>query len=201
MRRIIRISVLALGAAALAFAVVAPGASAGILGEAAPLTIVKTVSGPVPAGTTFTATIQCVPDPAPEAADGIIDNGTEEGTDVATVTFDATGQPTSPDTVSFNGPGTCTVTETGNGGAASTTYACEGTIPPLDEEEPPGGVGAFQELPEFDPVCPSAGPQAAPITVNIEAPSQSATVTIANTFTAAAPQPAAQVVAQPAFTG
>jgi hypothetical protein len=83
--------------------------------------VLKTVSGPVPAGTTFTATIQC---------DGaiIFDSG-GDSLDSATVTFDATGQPTSPDTVTFDDPGQCTVTETATGGAATTTYACDGTAP------------------------------------------------------------------------
>jgi hypothetical protein len=202
MRRIARLSVLTLGAGALAFGVLAPGAGAGIR-EAAPLTIVKTVTGPVPAGTTFTATLSCVPSEVEAGAGGMIQNG-GEGTNEATVTFGADGQPTTADTFFFNGPGACTVTETANGGATSTTYACEGAVPDEgdDELEPADGVGAFQELPLDEPVCPAAGPQAAPITVNIIAPDQSATVTIANTFVPLQPiQPAAQVVAQPAFTG
>jgi hypothetical protein len=201
MRRFARLSVLVLGAGALTLGVLAPGAGAGIR-EAAPLSIVKTVSGPVPAGTTFTATLSCVPSELEAGAGGMIQNG-GEGTNEATVTFGADGQPTSADTFFFNGPGSCTVTETVNGGASSTTYACEGSIPVQDDVPVPiDGVGAFQELPDLGPVCPAAGPQAAPISVNIIAPEQSATVTIANTFTALQPiQPAAQVVAQPAFTG
>ena len=204
MGRFIRISALTLGVSALAIGALAPGAGAGIREEAAPLTIVKQVTAPFPAGTTFTATISCVPDESDvKAADGIIDNG-DGGTNEATVTFDDKGQPTSPDTVSFDGPGVCTVTETVNGGATSTTYSCVGNLPEPPGDEVPApidGVGSFQVEEPLGTVCPSAGPQAAPITVNIISPNQDATVTIVNTPPTAAPQPAAQVVAQPAFTG
>jgi hypothetical protein len=198
MRRFARISVLALGVSALTVAMLAPGAGAGARG-AAPLTIVKTVTAPFPAGTTFEATIHCIGEEV-DAAEGIIDDG-GEGTDVATVTFGADGQPTSPDTVFFDGPGVCTITETVNGGAVATTYSCVGNNPDDEEEplEPLDGVGAFQEEPVDPPVCPAAGPQAAPIVVNIVDSDQDATVTIANT--PGAPQAAPQVVAQPAFTG
>ena len=159
------------------------GAGAGPI-SAAPLTIVKTVSGPVPAGTTFTATLEC--------DDDVITGGS----DTATVSFDSTGQPTTPDVITFTNSTSCTVTETATGGAATTTYACEGTEPPASESP-----SAQQVEPE--PICPSAGPQAGPITVNIEFEDQTATVTIHNTFNAppAPPQVAPQVVAQPAFTG
>ena len=57
-------------------------------------------------------------------------------------------------------------------------------------------------------VCPAAGPQAAPITVNKSFPAIDATVTVANTFADPVTPPvtppivpAAQIVAQPAFTG
>ena len=104
----------------LALGAMAASAGAGELKEAAPLTIVKTVSGPVPEGTTFTAELFCL---SPIIIDG------ESGTDTATVTFDATGQPTSADTFYFGDPGECTVTETADGGAATTTYACDGVLP------------------------------------------------------------------------
>jgi hypothetical protein len=201
MRRFTRFSVLVLGTGALAFGVLAPGAGAGIREGAAPLTVVKTVTGPVAPGTTFTATVSCVPDETEGGSTGIIDDGTEEGADVATVTFGADGQPTSPDTVTFDGPGVCTITETANGGATSTTYSCVGTASEDDGElEPVDGVDAFQLAPDA-PVCPSAGPQSTPITVNIVNPGQTATATIANTFVAQQAQAAPQVVAQPAFTG
>jgi hypothetical protein len=154
--------------------------------------VVKTVSGPVPAGTTFTATIQC--------SDDIIFTG-DGSTDEATVTFDEKGQPTSPDTVTFDDPGECAVTETVNGGATSTTYTCEGSAP-VDEPEKQGEFSASQaEEPEV--VC--ALVNADGVEVNIFSEGQQGTVTIHNTFAEpapqSAPQPAAQVVAQPAFTG
>ena len=189
---------LALGVGALGFTQLA---SAGVNPQegVAPLTVVKTVSGPVPAGTTFTAKIQCT--------DPIIFVQGGDPVDNATVTFRADGQPTSPDTVTFDDPGQCTVTETANGGAATTTYACEGSIPPPPStttttgEIPTSNVFPNSVVPD-DPICGAAGPQAAPITVNIEDEDQVATVTIANTFVAAQPvQPAAQVVAKPTFTG
>jgi hypothetical protein len=180
-------SVLAVGAiGALALVTTAPGAVAGDEGGAAPLTVTKTVSGPVPAGTTFTATIECV--------DGAEFDG---GGTTRAVTFDAAGQPTGQDTFTFSdGPGVCTVTETAAGGAASTTYACEGSIP--DEPIKDSEFSASQVEP-IDVVCETTGP--GPITVNIIDEGQEALVSIHNTFTDPAPQPAAQVVAQPAFTG
>jgi hypothetical protein len=114
------------------------------------------------------------------------------------VTFDATGQPTSPDTISFkNQKGSCTVTETETGGAESTTYSCESTLPALE---------VTPAVPAPDPdVCDTVGPQADPIVVNIVDKDQTATVTIANTFPTPtptpAPEPAADVVATPKFTG
>jgi hypothetical protein len=183
-------AVVAAGSVALvSLGLVAGPASAGVPSPgAAPLTIVKTVSGPVPAGTTFTASIVC---------DDTIIEGDGGSTDAATVEFDATGQPTTPDTVTFDDPGTCTVTETATGGAATTTYACEG-VEPVQEPIKESDVSAAQVE---EPICPTAGPQAAPISVNIEFEDQTATVTIHNTFNEPTPQVAPQVVAQPAFTG
>jgi len=188
-----------ISAAALAVAVGALGftqvASAGLQPVgAAPLTVLKTVTGTAPAGTTFTATIQC--------DDAIIETGGEP-TDHATVTFNATGQPTSADTVTFNDPGQCNVTETATGGATTTTYACEGTEPVESGDEGIGGTAIVQPP---DPICTAAGPQATPIAVNIEFEDQTATVTINNTFVAPQPPPlqpvaAAGVVAAPTFTG
>jgi hypothetical protein len=178
----------------------AAGAGAAPIG-AAPLTIVKTVSGATPpTTTTFTATVSC--------GASIIDTG-GGSSDTATVMFDSTGQPTSADTITFVGPGTCTVSETADGGAASTTYACVGTEPPV---QPGTEKGFSAQQVEPGPICPAAGPQAAPITVNIEFENQQATVTIANTFVAPPTttitppttppvQAAPQVVAQPVFTG
>lgn len=191
MRRFLRVFTLVVSLASIGVATGVSGAGAGVTPiGAAPLTILKTVSGAVPAGTTFTATVQC---------DGTIIDGTSGATDTATVQFDATGQPTSADTLTFSGPGACTVTETADGGAVSTTYACEGTAPTAAS-----GFGAGAQQVQ-EPICPTAGPQTDPITVNIIFENQDATVTIHNTFPEPPPPPpvtpAAQVVAQPAFTG
>jgi hypothetical protein len=192
-------------AAALSTAALASGAIAGVITPVldAPLTIVKTVSGTVPAGTTFTVNLHC--------PGGNIDTGVDDASAAAitatdaTVTFDATGQPTSPDIIGFDDDGTCTVTETESGGAASVTYACTGSIPEPSQEPVPvpessDGFDAAAPVFPTDP-CEAAGPQAAPMTVLIAAPDQEATVTVHNTFADPAPTPAAQIVAQPAFTG
>jgi hypothetical protein len=102
--------------------------------------------------------------------------------------------------IGFGGPGECTVTETATGGASSVTYACTGTIPvPADGAKGFGDVAPAQEaVPITDP-CGAAGPQATPMTVFIEDPDQTATVTVHNTFDPITPSPA--VVIQPAFTG
>jgi hypothetical protein len=157
------------------------------------LTIVKTVTGEVPDGTTFTASVNCTA--------AIIDGGGVPTTS-ATVDFDSDGQPTSPDVIKFLAAlGSCTVTETADGDATATTYACEGivTITPAVESD------------AVAPICPAAGPQAAPITVNKSYPGISATVTINNTFAAPTPtttttpqsSPAASpaILARPTFTG
>jgi hypothetical protein len=73
--------------------------------------------------------------------------------------------------VTFGGPGTCTVTETASGGATTTTYACEGSVPVLPPESQ-GGFSATAVTSE-DPVL-----QAAPITLNVVNPEQTATVTM-----------------------
>jgi hypothetical protein len=200
-RKLLRVMMLGAMTAVMTTAVLVSGSSAGVLaGPAAPLTIVKTVSGPVPAGTTFTVNLHC--------PDGNIDTGLDgagaaaiTATD-ATVTFDAAGQPTSPDIIGFDDQGTCTVTETASGGAASVTYSCTGTIPePSNASNGFGGIAAEQIAPVPTDPCEAAGPQAAPMVVLIVEPDQDATVTVHNTFADPAPTPAAQVVIQPAFTG
>jgi hypothetical protein len=97
--------------------------------------------------------------------------------------------------------GECTFTETATGGASSTAWTCAYTFVP-----PSGGTAT---------VIQQAGCQAAagsgvgPATVlypgSGEVEEQASTVVFTNTFGSAPPdapiQPAAQVVAQPAFTG
>jgi hypothetical protein len=180
--------------------VVAAAATAGAgvaAGPVAPLTVVKTVSGPVPAGTTFTATVTC-------DSDILVTPGGPSNQ--VSISFNSAGQPTTIDTYGFNDPGTCTVTETVTGGAATTTYACEGSVPETPTTTTttlavPKSTGFRAQVAPDDPICPVAGPQADPISVNIVSEGQTATVTIHNTFNEPTPQPAAQVVALPVFTG
>jgi hypothetical protein len=195
-RKFLRATLVVVSAVALSTVMLAAGAGAGTVTPvgAAPLTILKTVSGPVPAGTTFTATVTC---DSPIIVDG------ETGTDTATVGFDATGQPTTPDTLVFGDPGSCTVTETVNGGASTTTYSCTGVEPvePVDPDpEVPSSAGFGAAAEPGDPICPTAGPHAAPIAVNVLFEDQTATVTIANTFDPVTTAPQA-IALQPLFTG
>jgi hypothetical protein len=201
-----RASIAVASASLMVMGFMAQGANAGLENElSAPLTVVKVVdpAHPAPTGTTFTATVHC---------DGsIIDTGepaneaTDEGTDTATITFDATGQPTSPSTIGFINEGVCTVTETANGGAKSVSYACEGVQGTIKEGSEPvnpqfEGPSSADVLPA---VCATTGP-VDPIEVNISEPDQSATVTITNSFEVAPTPPpvvAPEVVAQPTFTG
>ena len=191
-RRALRAALVSGSVGMLAIAMWAPAADAGLqIQPFAEITVAKTVSGPVPEGTTFTASLEC--------DDDIIIDG-NDFTDSVEVTFDATGQPTSPDTFGLDDPGSCTVTETDDGGASSTTYECESVAPVNDEAR----------IEQVEPGCSDAGPVSDPITVNIEVEEQQATMTINNTFVAPttttttvapAPQAAPAVVAQARFTG
>jgi hypothetical protein len=195
-RRFSRVVLLAFSSVVLASTGVVAGATsagAGVPVIVNSLTVLKTVTGEVPSGTTFTVSVYC--------NTSIIDDG-GSGTDSATVEFDAAGQPTGPDTIDFlDTLGNCTVTETEDGGASSTTYACEGVA----TAAPVGSAVA--------PICPEAGPVSSPITVNKSYPGIDATVTVHNTFdpvptttTTAPPAPPAPaaspaIVARPTFTG
>jgi hypothetical protein len=192
-RKFLRATLVVVSAVALSTVMLAAGAGAGTVTPvgAAPLTILKTVSGLVPAGTTFTATVTC---DSPIIVDGAT------GTDTATVGFDATGQPTTADTLVFGDPGSCTVTETVNGGASTTTYSCTGVEPVAPAPEIPSSTGFGAAAAPGDPICPTAGPQAAPIAVNVIFEDQTATVTIANTFDPVTTAPQA-IALQPLFTG
>ncbi len=150
------------------------------------------MSGPVPEGTTFSVTLAC--------NSSIINTGGGTASSVL-VHFDATGAPTAPSSFTFGDPGQCTVTETVDGGAASTTYACESTAIAGSAD---AGTTATTET------CSAAGPQDDPMTVNITTSQPAAAVTIHNTFVATPtttttpalkPAAAAAVVAQANFTG
>jgi hypothetical protein len=178
-------------------ALAAGPAGAGRNGGAAPLHVRKVVVGPVPAGTQFVETIAC---------DGsiIVDGG--GGSSSAQLVFDAQGNPVGTgDTVTFVEAGSCTVTETQTGGAATVIYECEGTAPPPNEDAT-GAGGPFSPLRagvQPLPVCETTGPQSDPITVNIFTEGQEATVTVTNTFVdpGSAAAPAVAVEEVPRFTG
>jgi hypothetical protein len=185
-------------AAAALVALAAPPAEAGI--DAAPLTVRKVPAGPVPAGTQFVVTISCDKE--------II--STDDGPVSSTqLVFDAQGNPVGPDTVEFTDFGTCTVTETQTGGAASVIYECQGSAVPGGLAEGTGRFGPRRSQPAAPKeVCETSGPQSGPITMHIVSPAQDATVTITNTFEASptapappSPQPAAAVAEAPLFTG
>ena len=154
--------------------VVALGAPASA-GENLHVEVNKIVVGSAPAGTTFTVHYTCT-----------------DGGPSGDLTFDATGDPVPANDNFFNAnvPGTtCTITETGTGGATTVEYACE------DD-----GVNAS---------CAPSGNEA-----TFDSPDQtstSVTFTVTNTFAeptpgttpagAAAPEPATAVVSTPVFTG
>jgi hypothetical protein len=156
----------------------------------APLTVSKVVVGTIPAGTTFTVTVDC--------------EGNIFGPDgnQATIVFDAQGNVVSGDaTTVFGDPGDCTVTETQNGGAESTTYACADNSDTLTETGSTGwGGDTTADTPDPTEVAPLAegdfcetfGPQAEPMIVHIDDPDQEVTVTITNAF---------PLEVSPSFTG
>lgn len=149
----------------------------------------------MPAGTQFVVTIAC---------DGPIIFTGNGPVSSAQFVFDAQGNPVGPDTVTFNDAGTCTVTETQTGGAASVTYECEGTCEGTALPSVGGRFGPRAAGPPLPEVCETSGLQGDPITVNIESPRQQATVTVTDTFEAApapAPPAAPPVEAGPRFTG
>jgi hypothetical protein len=93
--------------------------------------------------------------------------------------------------------GQCTFTETATGGAASTAWTCAYTFDPVDIpqsnqiEQAGCQAAAGTGVGPVDVIYPSGA----------EVDEQSSTVVFTNTFTSTPIQPAAQVVAQPAFTG
>jgi hypothetical protein len=183
-------------AAAAAAAVPALPAGAGRTGVA-PLHVRKVVVGPVPAETQFVVVVSCDGD--------IVFNGS--GGSSATLVFDAQGNPVGTgDTVTFNGGGECTVTETQNGGAASVSYQCEGSVPPPTTAS---GASLLDGAGRFSPrlaglqllPCQTSGPQSEPIGVNIASENQEATVMVTNTFADPGTSAAVPVEAEPRFTG
>jgi hypothetical protein len=168
-----RMKILA-AAALVAGTLLALGAPASA-GENLNVQVHKVVVGNAPPGTTFTVHYAC-----------------SDGGPSGDLTFDASGDPVPANDNFFNAnvPGTtCTITETGTGGATTVAYACE------DD-----GVNAS---------CAPSGNE-----VTFDSPDQtstSVTITVTNTFAepapgttpagSAAPEPAAAVVGTPVFTG
>lgn len=165
----------------------------------APLTIKKVTTGAAATpGQQFTMHVAC--------ADGHLD-GRSFGVDGAmssadlTFTVDSSGvvQPASGYVVGFVNPDTCTVSETGNGGATETSFACSGSGAAEQirgESTWDGQAGAATAANPDDP-CQTSGPQSTPMGVDIVARGQEATVTVTNTLVV----PAAAQVIQPHFTG
>jgi hypothetical protein len=205
MRKVIVVAVAAVALVLMG----ALSAGAGVVGTAAPLHVRKVVVGPVPPGTQFVETVAC----EGNQGEPIIFAGPgQPSASSVQFVFDSQGNPVGTgDTVTFTDPGSCTVTETQTGGAASVSYQCEGTLP-LGPPGPDAASGGFRPQGTVNPatpattappeVCETSGPQSDPITVNIISPGQEATVTVTNTFVAPPPPPApVAVVVVPLFTG
>jgi hypothetical protein len=170
--RVMIVGVFTLGVVAMG----SSGAGAGVPVLTNSVTVLKVVEGPVPANTTFTVAVDCA-----EIVDGVATSAVSH----TEITFDSTGQPTSPDTVQVDGGTECTASETANGGAASTDYACELEPDPGDAECTADDTVVFADV---------IGTAAA--------------ITVTNTFPTPTPPPltpitpAAQAVqAAPTFTG
>jgi hypothetical protein len=130
------------------------------------ITVTKVVDGTAPAGTVFTVNVSCATGGANQD-----------------VKFDATGNPIGSNQVSpgtTGGTGVCTIKETDNGGATSTTYTCQITS---------GSAGA---------TCGGGG--ADPALIDFADVPWTATVTVTNTFPPAPPA-AEPVAGEPTFTG
>ena len=123
MRTKLGMSIIAVLAAVAAFGL-APDAGARQAegpGTGNTFSVVKEVVGPVPAGTVFEVTVQCVLD-APAAPDA-------ELVPVTVFQFDEDGNPIGPNSVDVGFFETCTAEETDDGGAASVSYACQTAVP------------------------------------------------------------------------
>jgi hypothetical protein len=129
--------------------------------------ILKRIEGTPPAGAGFSVTLSC-------QGVTIQPNNSSE----AVVTFTASPSEQAAIGFRFEGSGTCTVTETANGGATSVTYECGQTA---------GGPGEGGP-----PPCAATGPQTSPAVLNITTPRNPSSVVITNRFA---------VRAQPDFTG
>jgi hypothetical protein len=175
--------VVAVGVPLAGGTLVAGGTLGGLLQPLPTLTVKKVVTGPVPPGTTFTVSVQCVgADPA--AAGSASTTATTAPVHAASnpvpvvITFDAQGNPTTPgsNVLSVVIPSTCTVTEEPpNGGAQSVSYGCVHSSGVVCEPN--------QQTVQY-PGDDTSG--------------ETATVTVTNVFP---PPPPPPVVVSPQFTG
>jgi hypothetical protein len=175
--RIFVVTAMALGVVGLA---ALPGGAGAVL-RVNTVTVVKIVDGPVAPTTTFTVGVDCA-----NVLAGSVGTTAVSHTDI---TFDSTGQPTSNDRVSVGAGIECTATETVNGGATSTTYACDMVHGSTDQIGPPFlGNCTADNVATFTDVLGDA-----------------ATITVTNTFPTPETPPAPPVVqaiqAAPNFTG
>jgi hypothetical protein len=158
------------------------GAGAGAILKVNRFTVVKVVDGPVDPATTFTVGVDCEPTSLGTAGTTAVDH-----TDIV---FDSTGQPKTADTVSIGSGMVCTATETVNGGATSTTYACDIVRDPSEPKVAPfQGNCTADNTARFDDVL-----------------GDTATITVTNTFPTPTPAPVEPPVVQaiqatPTFTG
>ncbi len=159
------------------------GAGAGVVTlKVNKVTVVKVVDGPVDPNTTFTVGVDCTQ----LGLSGSAGTTAAQHTDII---FDWTGQPKGPSTVNVGAGVACTATETVNGGATSTTYACDIERAPAQAAQTFQSNCTADNAARFDDVL-----------------GDTAIITVTNTFPAAPPiqpiVPAAQAVqAAPAFTG
>jgi hypothetical protein len=116
-------------------------------------------------------------------------------------TVDAAGtvQPVTGQTIGFLEQTECTISETGNGGASTTSYQCTGrgaSVIGIDAAGAWDDSGAATAENPDDP-CVTSGPQAEPMVVDIVTAGQEAAVTVSDTRPAIAPI----VDVVPRFTG
>jgi hypothetical protein len=112
MRRAWIVKTLAMGSVA-AVATVAFAVTGNAAVQLNTVTVTKVVQGVVPANTTFTVELTCVPTGLPS--------------ETHTIHFDAKGNPTDTNSFGVLDFVTCTATETDSGGASAVSYGCSVT--------------------------------------------------------------------------
>ena len=182
-------------------AVGAMSGSAGAGQEAGAPTTIEKVAVNAPPGTQFTILVECE-DPTLLPPEG----GPAVDSLELTFTVNEAGEavPDSENEFFFNNVNTCTVTETDAAGAQSTSYECADNLETFVEGTETGagfGVddpGSDAIIDPPGPFCLTFGPQADPISFDVDQEAQEVTVTVTNTF----PEPAAEAVEiAPTFTG